>query len=164
MGDILDRQHMHLLIHILFASIVHVNYKAMRITKTQAKLTFMFLLYLTICKTQFMMSGVNLKRKETKMNTNHDGLIYKSKWKSWYYLSEYFRCRVTREQKMSKLLFPVLKLSSLSFTVLPSSKLKESRIIIRSWQNEDKWGARADGICDLTCKTDQDYKRNAKEK
>lgn len=72
----------------------------------------------------------------------------------WYYLSEHFRCRVTKAQKISKLLFPVFNLIVYpSSKVTAQSKLKEPRMLIRSRQNEGKRGAKVDGIYDLTYKT-----------
>lgn len=77
--------------------------------------------------------------------------------KSPYYLSEYFRCRLMKAQKMSKLLFPVFSLIKYpSSMVTEHSKLKEPRMAIRSRQKEGKSGAKADGMCDLTCKTNSD--------
>lgn len=62
-----------------------------------------------------------------------------------------------KAQKMSKLLFPVFNLIKYpSSMVTAQSKLKEPRMPIRSQQSEGKRGAKVDGICDLTYKTNSE--------
>jgi hypothetical protein len=59
-----------------------------------------------------------------------------------------------KAQKMSKLLFPVFNLIKYPSSMLTAqSKLNEPRMAIRSRQSEGKTGAKVDGICDLTYKT-----------
>jgi hypothetical protein len=57
---------------------------------------------------------------------------------------------------MSKLLFPVFNLIKYPSSMLTALKLKEPRMPIRSLQSEGKRGAKVDGICDLTYKTNSE--------
>lgn len=55
---------------------------------------------------------------------------------------------------MSKPLFPVFRLSVCPSTkASPPSRVIELKILNRSLQREGRKGAKADGICDRTCKT-----------
>lgn len=54
-------------------------------------------------------------------------------------------------QKISKLLFAVFNLLTLPYSVgTAASNFTESRMPIKSWQNNGSRGTKAEGICDLT--------------
>lgn len=112
-------------------------------------------LCLTILKAQVKIFGINLDSDiKHEVSTNYK-LKPKSNMTQTYainYLSKCFRCLVTKAQNTCRLLFPAFSLSKYSSSTFVEFKFKESKIPIRSPQNDGKRGPKADGIWDRTYK------------